>query len=181
MSHIASFVLCSAPHEVPTGHKLPSMHDTAGASRPAPYGAEDSRRFPREDAGTNKALHIPVGAHKIRRQISSVWILQNRWGKDKEPLHRQQRHLFWSHSSRKLTIWDSYMACAKVSHERGSCKERQTRFISKVPICLWTRNKIQRIQPREYEDYVRVHQLVSLPSCLHLIVWAGAFAVCKSY
>jgi hypothetical protein len=33
-------------------------------------------------------LHIPVGAHKIRGQISGVWILQNRWGNDKEPLHK---------------------------------------------------------------------------------------------
>ena len=58
--------------------------------------------------------------------------------------------------------------------------QRQSRFISKVPICLQTRNIIQRIQPREYEDYVRVHQLVSLPSCFYLIVWASAFTVCKS-
>jgi hypothetical protein len=112
------------------------MHDTTRAYRPVPWTAV-CRRFPREDAGTNKALHIPVGAHRpktvdivlilsyshvsilyldgvgelrssslfieftrsvvittdILRQIS-MWILQNRWGKDKGPLHRQQRHLF---------------------------------------------------------------------------------------
>lgn len=43
--------------------------------------------IPREDAGTNRALHVPVGAHeKIRRQ--NQWRLNSaeQVGKDKEPL-----------------------------------------------------------------------------------------------
>lgn len=82
----------STPHEFPAGYKLPSMHNTAWAYRPAPYqGGSTGQLFAEgfeKNAGTNKVLHIPVGAHKIRGQISGVWILQNRWGNDKEPLHK---------------------------------------------------------------------------------------------